>query len=461
MAKTLFADTESQASGTPLSTSNSLFNAFLGTPTFDNAHAMHGSNSLKFGGTSGAASYGAKTGISATAFNMWGYEYFTSAPTTDTYLGRFLVGSTRILSLHINAAGKLRVSDNTGTTGVTGWSGSGGTSAAAAIPINQQWRWELYGKIGAAASTGDILFAYFLGDSTTPIETLTISGAANLGTAAITVLNLGKSDTGAYASPFWTDDAGYDLAAAGLPGPYIAGTPGSVSTIAAIATAAAAAPTISGDTLITGGGPAAATATAPAPSLSAGATVTSAKGSATALAPVPSISAAASVTGPSATGAAAAGAPAIAAGAQVAMPSATATGFAPIPAVSGSGSATVSAVTATATATARVPSLSIGSTVPAERATATATAPVPSISAGGSATVTAVAATGSAASRVPSLSIGSVVTATAAAAVARAHAPTFGGNSRDITVTISGPHRNQLRASVPLRNPLTVSGGYR
>lgn len=436
MAKTLFADTESQASGTPLSTSNSVFNAFLGTPTFDNAHAMHGSNSLKFGGTSGAASYGAKTGISSTSFNMWAYEYFTSAPATDTYLGRFLVGSTRILSAHLNAAGKLRVSDSAGTTGVTGWSSNGtATAAAAVIPLNQFWRWELYGHIGATGTTGDIQFAYFLGDSTTPIETLTISGTANLGTAAVTVLNKGKSDTGTYASPFWTDDAGYDLAATGLPGPYVVGTPATVTAVTATATASAPAPAVSADTIVTGGGAATATAAAPAPTVTAGATVSAPRATGTAAASVPAVTAGVSITAPAATGTAAANAPAVLTGATVSAATATGIGSAPAPTVSAGGSATVSAPAAAA----------VGA------------APAPDIRAG--ATVAGVAATGSAAARVPFLSIGATITAPAAVATARAWAPSVGGRlPRDITVTVTGPYGNPFRDSTPQRNPLRVTG---
>lgn len=441
MAKTLFVDTESQPSGTAVTAQpggNSNFNAIAGTQTFDSAQAFHGTRSIKVGPSSGAASYGAKTGLSATDCNMWGYEYFTATPAADTYLGRFLVGSTRILSVHINAAGKLRVSDNTGTAGVTGWSGSAATASAAVIPLSQWWRWEIYGHIGAGASNGTILFAYFLGDSTTPIETLTISGAANLGTAAITVLNCGKSDAGTYASAFWTDDAGYDPTATGLPGPYISGTPGTVSAPVSMASAAAPVPAVTADTFVTGGGPATGSAAAPAPSIAAGATATASPSTGVGNATAPTISAGGTVTSSGSSGAASAASPIVNAGATAAGVAATGTAIAPAPSIGAGGSATVAAPAATGTSTGRVPAISAGWSV-------------------GS-----VAAIGSAAAQPPFLSVGGSVPAPAAFASARAFAPTIGGPlPRDITVTVLGPYRHPLRDTSPRGNPLRVTGATR
>lgn len=176
-----------------------------------------------------------------------------------------------------------------------------------------------------------------------------------------------------------------------------------ITSVAAAATGTALIPAVSGETVLTGGGPATATAAMVAPAVSAGSTVTAVKAAATgtAIPPAVTTSGAGTVIATVATAMGQGVAPSLNASANITGVAATSTGSALAPVV-GVG-ATVTAVRATATGTALAPTVTAGSasTVNPPAATATAAARIPTVSA--SAFVTVVRATGSVLMRVPTV----------------------------------------------------------
>jgi hypothetical protein len=164
-----------------------------------------------------AGSYGAlQYTISCTALAVKMYFKVSATPaTSDLYLSRVHTGGTRLFSVHANTAGKLRVSDASGTTGVF--------TAASALVADTWYRLEYYITAGASNTTGSIKFAYYLGNSTTPVETVYTNNAANVGTAqTFTSLYMGKYSASGETvdlDAFSFNDAATDLigVAAGAP----------------------------------------------------------------------------------------------------------------------------------------------------------------------------------------------------------------------------------------------------
>lgn len=186
------------------------------TMVYDNTRAAHGAQSTKLtGGVLGVmACYYDFTGSSAVAVRA--YFYFTALPTADHHLIAMQTagGATRLLSIHINGASKLRIADASGTTGV--W------TATNTMPVNQWVRIDLYAAPGSATNNGVAKGGVYLGDSTTPIEAIYSSTAANLGAGqTIGRLVLGKTNASTFATPYWMDDPRYNDAASDFVGPYV------------------------------------------------------------------------------------------------------------------------------------------------------------------------------------------------------------------------------------------------
>lgn len=175
---------------------------------------------------------------------------------------------------------------------------------------------------------------------------------------------------------------------------------GSVTAVAATATAAAAAPVVTGS-----------------------ATVAGVAATGTASAAAPAVSGSATVTGVAATGTAAAVAPTVAATRNPTVTAVAATGTAAAAAPTVSADAAVTGVAAAGTASAAAPVVTGSADVTAVAASGSAAAVAPAASAGGSATVTAVVATATAAAAAPTVSAGVTVTAVAATGTAQAFPP--------------------------------------
>jgi hypothetical protein len=178
---------------------------------FDNAQVAHGSKSAKItpaAGVSDVLLWSLSTNRVAARASF----YLTALPTADLWLMSAYSSGVRVATFHINAAGKLRVDDASGTTGV--W------TSAATMPLNQEVRCEHFLIAGSSSSNGTHKFAFYLGDSTTPVETVYLSTAANIGAGlTITDYRIGKINTGPYATAFWVDDPAVNDAATDFIGP--------------------------------------------------------------------------------------------------------------------------------------------------------------------------------------------------------------------------------------------------
>jgi hypothetical protein len=188
-----------------------------GTLAYDSALAAHGTISAKLTGGGTDALSVIYDITPATSFAVRGYFYLTSLPTADHWLIAMYATNhtTRLLSMHINSAGKLRLSDGSGTTGV--W------TAAATMPLNQWVRIELYGSCGSSTANATVKGGVYLGDSTIPIETIYSTSTGNLGAAQqFGRAVIGKVNSSTFATPYWVDDIKADDTATDLPGPYSA-----------------------------------------------------------------------------------------------------------------------------------------------------------------------------------------------------------------------------------------------
>ena len=203
-----------------------------GALAYDSTRAAHGTLSAKLtGGTTDAINVFCDI-TASTRFAVRAYFYLTALPTADHWLIAMYAAdhTTRLLSMHINGAGKLRLSDLSGTTGV--W------TAAATMPVNQWVRIELYGSCGSTTTNATVKGGVYLADSTTPIEAIYSSTVANLGTAQqFGRATIGKANSSAFATPYWVDDIKVDDTATGLLGPVVTSTVTNSQADAAIVTA--------------------------------------------------------------------------------------------------------------------------------------------------------------------------------------------------------------------------------
>jgi len=203
--------------GAGVDTFNSVSITAGGSLTYDNTHTAHGTQSIKSIPASGGSTTLIWSGLSSTAMAAQMYIYLTALPTADMYLMRFTVAGVRKASMHINAAGKLRLSDSTGTTGLTGWTG-GGTAAQSTIPLNGWIRVSMFAQ--STATNATFIGAYYSADSTSAIDSISVS-TANGGGTAFDAVTFCKTDSSTYVTAHWYDCIQLDDAASGLLGPWV------------------------------------------------------------------------------------------------------------------------------------------------------------------------------------------------------------------------------------------------
>lgn len=199
--------------------SGTAFDAVFGTGlTYSSADATQG----VMGASVAAGAIGAgQWNLSSVAHVAAKLKFTPKAlATADTHLIRIHNGATRVFTVHINAAGKLRVDDATGTSGVFTFSN--------VLGVGTTYRLEAYVVAGSTTSNGTIKVAYYLGSSTTPVESAYVNTSANTGGSGtvFTLLYLGKYTTSPEAYGF--DEFAYDTAATDFIG--ITTTPPTVST---------------------------------------------------------------------------------------------------------------------------------------------------------------------------------------------------------------------------------------
>ena len=211
---------EGGTNGTAITAGPGNSGGLSGTP-FD---AIYGT-SFTFSSAAGDFMSGSKGAVIAASGFGGGQWNLSSAPqcaanigfnmkasaTGDAFLCRLEDGTGRIFSVHVNAAGKLRVDDATGTA-------PGVFTFANALTPGQFYFVRLFTVPGAGTSDGVISVAYYVGTSQTPAETQFTTTTANLvgsvgSQRSYTIGRLGKLTASAEA--YAVDQFGMDPTATG------------------------------------------------------------------------------------------------------------------------------------------------------------------------------------------------------------------------------------------------------
>lgn len=205
-----------------------------GTLTFDNTVASQGSLSMKFAPASAQSVNARWTGISSTAFAASLYVYFTAGVSADLFIFNATAAGTTVARAVLTLTGgatKLRFTDTRGGTTPV-W------TATNAFPLNQWVRIEFGFTI--ANGTATFLGAYYLGDSSTPVDSINSgSGVTNAqtGTTAVDTFIVGKTDGSTYVTPFWIDGIQTNDASSALIGRWPATPQATVRPISVISNA--------------------------------------------------------------------------------------------------------------------------------------------------------------------------------------------------------------------------------
>jgi hypothetical protein len=213
---------EGGSDGVTVALSNTNFYAITPNIVFDNAEKAHGSLSALFDPTTGTGRYcrynlpAGTTSVAASCYVRLG-----SLSAADERLMLLTDASgTTIAYIVANPAGKLRFG-NTGSSAT--W------TATNTYPINTWLRLEFYIVCGSTTSNGTAKVGIYLGDSTSPIETVFLATNLNIGGGGATIgqIRFGKT-SGTLTTNAWFDDCRYDTAATDLLGP-VANIPPTVS----------------------------------------------------------------------------------------------------------------------------------------------------------------------------------------------------------------------------------------
>ena len=209
---------EGAASGTSLTTANSDDNSAgdaldistSGTRTYDNAWVNSGSTSWKCEGTSGNTAILAYDRTDPSVATRVYFRFTGNPSATCGILQARNSGSMG--DVHMRTDGKLQVTDDAGTILFT---------TASALSTSTTYRLEHYVAKGTTTSNGKVSFAYYLGDSPTPVETAFVSTTANMGTADVTSMRFGKLTGIASTWAVWFDDVAVEYGATAFIGPLL------------------------------------------------------------------------------------------------------------------------------------------------------------------------------------------------------------------------------------------------
>lgn len=209
---------EGAASGTSLTTANSDDNSAgdaldistSGTRTYDNAWVNSGSTSWKCEGTSGNTAILAYDRTDPSVATRVYFRFTGNPSATCAILQARNSGSMGEVQMRTD--GKIQVTDDTGTILFT---------TASALSTSTTYRLEHYVAKGTTTSNGKVSFAYYLGDSPTPVETAFVSTTANMGTADVTSMRFGKLTGIASTWAVWFDDVAVEYGATAFIGPLL------------------------------------------------------------------------------------------------------------------------------------------------------------------------------------------------------------------------------------------------
>lgn len=140
-----------------------------GAMIFSSTQAAHGALSIRDTPSTSSVVRWAISGVAAVSIRS--YVYFTATPSMAIFRITHATDTTAAV-VQVNTANKLRLNAKSNTQL---W------VSTADIPLNQWLRIEAYFIQGATASSGQAQIAYYLGDSTTPIEQSAVITGANFG----------------------------------------------------------------------------------------------------------------------------------------------------------------------------------------------------------------------------------------------------------------------------------------
>lgn len=223
---------EGQANGTALSVSNSatgsgdalgvVSKAGAGAAVYSTGQAAHGTKSILTTCTAAAdTAIMGFSGMSATSMAGQFYIYITALPT----LGTIELAQMRFAG---GSATKILLSATSKQLQITDALGGQIKAFANALAVNTLYRVNLRATIGTTTTDGTISAAYYLGDSTTPVEAAYTGTAVNAGTAALTDFRWGKLTGAGDLVAYFDDMAADDGATAFIP-PVGTATPLSAS----------------------------------------------------------------------------------------------------------------------------------------------------------------------------------------------------------------------------------------
>lgn len=212
---------EGQPSGTALTLANStpgsgdalgvVSKAGAGSHVFSNAQEMHGAQSILVTATAAAdTSICGFSGMSASSMAGQFYIYITALPT----LGTIELAQIRFSG---GSAAKLLLSATTKQLQVANATGGQIYTFPTALATNTWYRINLRVVIGATTTDGTIAAAYYLGDSTTPVEAAYTGTGVNAGTAVLTDFRWGKLTGAGDLVAHFDDMAADDGATAFIP----------------------------------------------------------------------------------------------------------------------------------------------------------------------------------------------------------------------------------------------------
>lgn len=302
-----------------------------------------------------------------TTRTAWRFYIYIPTGQAVTSQQLFMVRSAAayVALIAVDASGKLTVQNSAQAVQAT---------ASSALPNDTWVRVELAVAVGTTTGNGTIEAAYYLGDSTTPVQTLITSSVMNTGTVAIALVRVGSAGTVASARTHYYDDFSGAELASGFIGP----NGSTVVAVAATGTGAAVAPAVSGGADLaalpgTGSG------AAVAPTVTGGAVVVAVPATGSGLLIPPAVSAAsgATVQAVAASGSGVLVPPAVTGSAVTLAVRAQGSGSLLAPTVAGS--AQVTATPAAGSGLLTPPTVTAGSTVTAVRATGTATLMAPAV----------------------------------------------------------------------------------
>lgn len=209
---------EGASSGTTITTANSDDNSAgdaldistSGTRTYDNSWTHSGTTSWKCEGTSGNTAILAYDRTDPSVATRVYFRFTGNPSATCGILQARNSGSMG--DVHMRTDGKLQVTDDAGTILFT---------TASALSTSTTYRLEHYVAKGTTTSNGKVSFAYYLGDSPTPVESAFVSTTANMGTADVTSMRFGKLTGIASTWAVWFDDVAVEYGATAFIGPLL------------------------------------------------------------------------------------------------------------------------------------------------------------------------------------------------------------------------------------------------